>query len=88
MPDSKGSIPVRVDQIRILKSTLLKSSFVCCLNCLNPHLLLVLLPHLGYLPWRYYTLGPFAHLDLELIEARRLIPSVSGVLEMLGDRSR
>lgn len=29
----------------------------------------------------YYTLGPFAHLDLELIEARRLIPSVSGVWE-------
>lgn len=34
----------------------------------------------------YYTLGPFAHLDLELIEARRLIPSVSGVLEAhIGD---
>lgn len=29
----------------------------------------------------YYTLGPFAHLELQLVEARRLIPSVSGVLE-------
>ena len=35
-----------------------------------------------YIPPRYYTLGPFAHLDLELIEARRLIPSVSGVWEL------
>ncbi|CAJ1328236.1 unnamed protein product, partial [Effrenium voratum] len=29
----------------------------------------------------YYTLGPFAHLELHMVEARRLIPSVAGVVE-------
>ena len=32
-------------------------------------------------------MGPFAHLELQLVEARRLIPSVSGVLEQLGERA-
>eukprot|EP00439_Symbiodinium_sp_Y106_P048967 s6600_g6.t1 len=29
----------------------------------------------------YYTLGPFAQLELEMVEARRLIPAVSGIIQ-------
>ena len=36
---------------------------------------------------RYYTLGPFAQLELEMVEARRLIPAVSGIIQSLGSPS-
>ena len=36
---------------------------------------------------RYYTLGPFAQLELEMVEARRLIPAVSGIIQFLGSPS-